>query len=136
MMEMIKNSTDGIYPLLPYQQALLDKVSEGFKAGQMMIISAGRRTGKSYLNQLYGNNLCKETLLPMKPEPKYKFSREWYVAEYDWRDYDAVREWCSQQFGPHPTNPDAWSRWWHSYANTIRFRDEKDYAWFVLRWGA
>lgn len=54
MMEMIKNSTDGIYPLRPYQQALLDKVSGGFKHGEMMILSAGRRTGKSY----YGMAAC------------------------------------------------------------------------------
>jgi hypothetical protein len=136
-MQTLKNVTEGI---LPFQQALLDKVSQGFKAGQMIIYSGGRQTGKSTLNQYYGklwsnNNLCKEIFLPMKPEPKYKFSRaKWYVVDYNWRDYDAVREWCTQQFGPHPKNPDAWSRWWHSYADTIRFRDEKDYQWFLLRW--
>ena len=130
-MKMIKNATEGIYS---FQQALLDKVSGGFKAGQMMIISAGRMTGKSYLNQLYGNNLCKEILLPMKPEPKYKFSREWYVATYNYNYYHEVFEWCTQHFGPHPSQPDAWSRWIHKYEDQIQFRDEKDYAWFVLRW--
>lgn len=142
---MLMNVTEGIYPMQPYQQALYDKVSGGFKAGQMMIISAGRRTGKSYLNSLYGgtgiktmyysNNLCKEILLPMKPEPKYKFSRaKWYEAEYNWKDYDEVVDWCTKQFGPHDNQPDAWSRWWHSYADKIRFRDEKDYMFFLLRW--
>lgn len=129
---MLKNVTEGIYP---YQQALLDKVSGGFKAGQMMVISAGRMTGKSYLNHLYGNNLCKEIILPMKPEPKYKFSRNWYVAEYDWVHQYEVLEWCRQQFGPHPKNPDAWSRWVNKYSEKIHFRDAKDYEWFMLRWG-
>lgn len=133
-MNILRNVTEGIYPLRPYQQALLDKVSGGFKAGEMMIISAGRRTGKSYLNQLYGNNLCKEILLPMKPEPKYKFSRDWYVAEYDWVHQYEVLEWCKQQFGPHPKNPDAWSRWCNHYSERIHFRDAKDYEWFLLRW--
>jgi hypothetical protein len=45
MMGILKNTTEGIYP---YQQAMLNKISGGFKHGEMMILSAGRRTGKSY----------------------------------------------------------------------------------------
>jgi hypothetical protein len=135
-MSILKNTTEGIYP---FQQALYDKVKDGgFKRGEMFLISAGRQTGKSMLNQMYGklwnNNLCKEILLPMKPEPKYKFSREWYIAEFDWVHTGEVLEWCKQQFGPHPKNPDAWSRWVNKYGEKIHFRDEKDYAWFMLRW--
>ena len=71
------------------------------------------------------------------PEPKYKFSRaKWYVAEFDTQYYFEVEAWCAEQFGPHPKRPDAWSRWQHTYENKIHFRDEKDYNWFVLRWGA
>ena len=41
-----------------YQIDLYRKlVAGGMKKGEMSIISAGRQTGKSYLNQLYGNNL-------------------------------------------------------------------------------
>lgn len=65
---------------------------------------------------------------------KYKFSRDWYVAEFNVDDYTDVVHWCREQFGPHPRNPDAWSRWEHRYENKIHFRDEKDYVWFVLRW--
>lgn len=151
-MGMIKNATEGIYPLLPYQQALLDKVSEGFKAGEMMIISAGRQTGKSMLNQYYGklynNNLCQEIMLTGQkhlrctlgalnrlPVNKYKFSRaNWYVAEYDNKHHFEVLEWCAQQFGPCPKRPDAWSRWVNKYSEKIHFRDAKDYEWFLLRW--
>lgn len=120
---------------------MLMNVTGGIAHGQMMIFTGGRRTGKSMLNQMYSklwsnNNLCQEILLPMKPEPKYKFSRaQWYVAEFDDRYYFEVEAWCSQQFGPHPAHPDAWSRWVHKYENKIHFRDSKDYAWFVLRWG-
>ncbi len=71
------------------------------------------------------------------PKSKYQFSREkWYVAEFDITDYTNVVHWCREQFGPHPRNPDAWSRWVHKYENKIHFRDEKDYHWFILRWGA
>lgn len=83
-----------------------------------------------------GTNLCKEILLPMfSLKPKYKFSRaKWYVAEYDNKHHFEVLEWCAQQFGPYPERPDAWSRWVNMYSEKIHFRDEKDYAWFMLRW--
>lgn len=118
---------------------MLMNVTGGIAPGELMIFSGGRRTGKSMLNQYYGklfnNNLCKEILLPMKLEPKYKFSRSnWYVADFDWVHQAEVLEWCSQQFGPHPQNPDAWSRWCNHYSERIHFRDAKDYEWFVLRW--
>ena len=147
-MQTLKNVTEGIYP--SFQQALYDKVlAGGFKRGEMFLISAGRQTGKSTLNYYYGklrnNNLCKEILLPGYPKtsaslnrlmPKYKFSRaKWYVAEYDNRHHFEVLAWCSQQFGPYPTRPDAWSRWVNNYSEKIHFRDEKDYQWFLLRWG-
>ena len=71
-----------------------------------------------------------------KPEPKYKFSRDWYIAEISTNDYDEVRAWCTEQFGPEDKFPNAWSRWQHRYEHQIFLRDEKDYNWFVLRWGA
>ena len=73
------------------------------------------------------------------PQPKYKFSRaKWYVADL-WNsghDMDEVREWCTKHFGPQPLYPDAWSRWINHLNSTFRFSNEKDYNWFVLRWGA
>ena len=136
-MQTLKNVTEGIYP---FQQALYDKVmAGGFKRGEMALYySAGRQTGKSTLNQMYGklwnNNLCKEIFLPMKPAPKYKFSRaKWYEAKLP-RDGQAAFNWCVKQFGPEPTNTDAWTRWYFNVDRTFRFRDEKDYVMFILRW--
>jgi hypothetical protein len=135
MMGILKNTTDGIYPFL------WDKLNQGgFKHGEMMLIARARQTGKSYyqkmmLNQIYGTNLCREIMLPMNPEPKYKFSRsKWHIADFRWQDQHKVFLWCEEQFGQHPHRPDAWSRWKTMLANSIAFRDEKDYAWFVLRW--
>ena len=71
------------------------------------------------------------------PKPKYKFSRaKWYVAEYNWVNQVEVVEWCTEQFGPHPENPDAWSRWNHKWQDRIQFRDEREYNWFILRWSS
>lgn len=139
-MQTLKNTTEGIYP---FQQALYQKVmAGGFKHGELLVLAAGRQTGKSTLNQYYGklfnNNLCKEILLPMKPAPKYKFGRaKWYEADL-WNsihEMSEVREWCVRQFGPQDRNPDAWSRWTNNLNSMYRFRDAKDYEWFLLRWG-
>ena len=94
------------------------------------------------------DNLCKEIMiddvyrqLPLMtikfpPKLKYQFSRaKWYEAEYNDCYYDEVRAWCTEQFGPQPDVADAWTRWHHKYHNTVFFRDQKDYNWFVLRWG-
>jgi hypothetical protein len=96
-----------------------------------------------YKLHVYQTNVCKEildypktTLALKKLMPKYKFSRKWFVADFDTAYYSEVDEWCKEQFGPHPKYPDVWSRWVHTYENQIHFRDQKDYNWFVLRWGA
>jgi len=68
---------------------------------------------------------------------KQKFSRaKWYEADLWNSGYkmDEVREWCVSQYGPQDYSPNAWSRWTNHYNSTFRFRDEKDYHWFVLRW--
>ena len=124
----MKNSTEGINP---FQQDIWDRLLiGGFN-------SIDRQLGKSQLNYYYGKNLCKEILLPMKPAPKYKFSRaKWYIADLWNSDHKMkeVREWCVCQFGPQDRNPDAWSRWTNNSNSLFRFRDEKDYIWFCLRW--
>lgn len=126
----------------------LESFTGGFKRGEMAIITSGRQTGKSYyyqkmlLNSVYGsvysndvNSLYANMFTDSIPQSKYKFSRaNWYVAEYDNKHHFEVLAWCSQQFGPYPARPDAWSRWFNMYSEKIHFRDEKDYVLFMLRW--
>jgi hypothetical protein len=119
---------------------------------------ASRRTG------IYNNNLCQEIMLTGQqqlqctlgltatyyshswnkthaalnrlPVNKYKFSRaRWYEAKL-YKNVDAALDWCEQHFGLEPNHPDAWSRWYFNVDRKFRFRDEKDYEWFLLRWGA
>jgi hypothetical protein len=142
-MNILKDIADGIYPLQPFQQAVYDKLNGGLTPGQLTLYGAGRQTGKSTLNwhflktRYYDTNLCKEIVLPMKPASKYQFSRaKWYEVHLFSKSWDPVQErlnWCEQTFGPQPKNPDAWSRWYTSFT-TLRFRDSKDYEWFMLRW--
>jgi hypothetical protein len=137
-MNILKDVTEGIepFPFLPFQQALWDRLSQGgFKQGQIALYSVVQQTGKStFLKSAYYNNLCNKILLPMKPAPKYRFSRaKWYEAKVP-RDQQAAFAWCVKQFGPEPTNTDAWTRWYFNVDRTFRFRDAKDYEWFLLRW--
>ncbi len=74
--------------------------------------------------------------MPTTAKPKYQFSRRWYVADFDTTYYDEVRAWCTEQFGPEDKFPSAWSRWQHRYEDQVYIRDERDYQWFILRWGA
>lgn len=109
---------------------------EGWKPGELYVVASASRIGKSYYYKQIRNAMYNGTNVTLgMPEPKYKFSRaNWYQAEFDDRHYFEVEAWCSQHFGPHPANPDAWSRWWHKFHNSILFRDEKDYILFMLRW--
>jgi hypothetical protein len=138
-MKILKDVTEGIdpFPFLSYQQALWDRMNQGgLKKGQMTLYSAVQHTGKStFLKSAYYKNLCNEILLPMKPASKYRFSRaKWYEAKVP-RDQQAAFAWCMKQFGPEPTITDAWTRWYFNVNRTFRFRDEKDYVMFILRWG-
>ncbi len=130
----MKNYSEGI-ELLPYQQALLDKLNQGgIIQGQISLYSAGRQTGKSILNAWFQNNLRKEILLEPMKEQKYKFSRNWHIGQFQWKDQQEVYQWCQENFGPMPRTPDAWSRWKTMPANQIAFRDEGDFTLFLLRW--
>jgi hypothetical protein len=121
---------------------MLMNVTGGIAPGQMLLYASARRTGKSTLNQYYqyyGSTGLTILYYPklfhdMKPESKYKFSRaKWYDAKLP-KDGQGAFNWCVKNFGPEPKNPDAWSRWYFNVERTFRFRDAKDYEWFVLRW--
>ena len=86
------------------------------------------------IDRLIESSLNSHSRVSIAPPLSPKFSRNWYQAEFDDRHYFEVDAWCEQHFGPHPKNPDAWSRWWHKFEDSILFRDEKDYVLFVLRW--
>ena len=69
--------------------------------------------------------------------PRYKFSRKWFMGESNHNDIDSlvdIENWCIDNFGPHPMNPDSWCRWYRYSTKKFYFRDEKDYVLFLLRW--
>lgn len=87
---------------------------------------------KQYVNGIEQPNMQS---YPKKSKSKHKFSRaKWYDANFDPARYFEIKEWCTQQFGPLNTNPDAWTRWFMQSHGVMRFRDEKDAMMFILRW--
>jgi hypothetical protein len=53
----------------------------------------------------------------------------WHGIEFDAvNDYDEVRVWSHEQFGPE------YKRWCHIHESIIHFRDEQDAVMFALRW--
>ena len=46
---------------------------------------------------------------------------------------NAILKWCNEQFGPANSITDVLARWSLSYS-ILRFRDEKDYIFFMLKW--
>ena len=73
--------------------------------------------------------------IPYAVHPRYKFSRKWHVGvAHMGASALEVYAWCSENFGTHPVNPDAWSRWYRYSYKKFYFRDEVDYVAFLLRW--
>ena len=68
--------------LHPWQQTLLDKLNGGIKSGEMMVISSGRQTGKSYVNKMY-MNMVAETIAPpfIKDRGTLVDGVPWYVVK-------------------------------------------------------
>jgi hypothetical protein len=55
---------------------------------------------------------------------------KWHRVEFDsLHNYDEVRIWCYEQFGP-----EHYGRWRHVFESSIFFRDERDATMFILRW--
>lgn len=72
---------------------------------------------------------------------KYTFSRaKWYDTVHvgsSVEDREEIFNWCVEVFGKPDSVPNAWSRWAYSsmqWTPRFRFRDEKDYVAFTLRW--
>lgn len=60
----------------------------------------------------------------------YKFNHQLFTSmDYSrYLEQDDARLWCQQVFGEEYTDR------WGYFIDGFNFNDEKDYAWFLLRW--
>jgi hypothetical protein len=128
--------------LQPWQQTILaDIESYGSKAGEIMVMTAGRNVGKSLMNQQAIDRLMRD--LNSRPieelvlrEQRFLGAR-FYTVEPIGGNWQEMYEWSKSVFG---TVSDPWDfkipslgRW---YANDrmFWFRNERDRTMFIMRW--
>jgi hypothetical protein len=131
--------------LHPWQQQIFDKLtSGGVKPSELMIMSAGRQTGKSYYTQYTIDRLMRD--LNSRPITDLVLSEGTvYGSRYhcvepiggDWRE---MEQWSIKTYGEVGSvwRADKWveepaQRW---YANNRKFwfRNEADRTMFILKW--
>ena len=110
-----------------YQQALIDKMQAGgFKPGELAIFSAGRQTGKSMLNQMYGSMTVKIR------KPKFEINAKAEVDGATWYTISCNKEisaWLRSQ--PKEWRYEALAHGWSFPQFDIH---EKLYTLLALRW--
>ena len=125
------------------------KTAMGFKPGEMVIMTAGRNTGKSVFNSANFQQMWNSVFNP-KPQPISDLVLEenkvhgarYYTVEPKggvWADMEA---WCFQTFGEPgeiwPMQDFAWPEAprWMQNNRKFWFRNLKDRDWFIMRWRA
>lgn len=135
------------YKLYPYQITLLDKMSSGFKPGEMAIMTSGRQTGKSALNAAYGrlwNDIMEAStkVSDMILSEGTVYGSRYYCVQPVGGNWIEMEAWCGQVFGEgsralwgDKKAPEPARRW---YANNRKFwfKSEKDRDWFIVMWRA
>ena len=113
--------------LLPYQQVLIDKMqSGGFKPRELMLFTAGRQTGKSMLNQMYGS------MSVQIRKPKFEINAKAEVDGATWYTVSCTKEisaWVRSQ--PKEWQHEALAHGWVLSQFDIH---EKLYTLLSLRW--
>jgi hypothetical protein len=134
--------------MYPFQKDLLDKITSiGFKRGELSVITAGRRAGKSTMTQQTIERLFRE--LNSQPVSDLILSEgrvygaRYYCVEPIGGHWRKMEDWCISTYGK--TTGSIWAqevdkstplvneRW---YANNRKFwfRNEKDRTLFIMKW--
>ena len=119
-----------------------EKIINGFKPGEMAIVTGGRQTGKSQM-QAYmrmWNDIQQRPVEDLKLTEGTVYGSRYHCIEPVGGSWIEMQEWCFNQFGDSgkhiwgeketPTHPQRW------YMNNRKFwfRDEQDRLMFVMRW--
>jgi hypothetical protein len=129
--------------LYPWQLDMLKKMS-GFKKSELMVMTAGRRAGKSYWSGQAVDRLMKDLMSwPVEElvlsEGRVRGARYYCVEPVggNWREMEA---WCFKQFGDVGNNI-GWAESenpvchrWYMNNRKFWFRNEADRTMFILKW--
>jgi hypothetical protein len=131
--------------MYPWQQQMFDRITAGgFKPGEMIVMTAGRRTGKSQMTQQAIDRLMRD--LNSRPIEELVLSEgRIYGARYhcvepiggNWRE---MEDWCIRTYGEVGSvwRADKWieepAQRWYANDRKFWFRREADCTMFVLKW--
>ena len=119
-----------------------EKIINGFKPGEMTIVTSGRQTGKSQM-QAYmrlWNDIHYQPISDLKLSEGTVYGSRYYCVEPIGGNWLEMQEWSLNQFGDSGKHiwgsnevPPLNERW---YMNNRKFwfRDEKDQLMFVMKW--
>ena len=119
-----------------------EKIFNGFKPGEMAIVTGGRQTGKSQM-QAYmrlWNDIQYRPVEDLKLTEGTVYGSRYHCVEPVGGSWIEMQEWCLNQFGDSGKHiwgsnetPSPQERW---YMNNRKFwfRDEQDRLMFVMRW--
>jgi len=111
--------------MITYQQALYDKLQVGgFKQGEIMLFAAGRQTGKSMFNQMYGSTMKSVTEFEITAKAEVD-GATWYTVSCT-KD---ISEWLRTQ--PKELRYEALAYGWALSQFDIH---EKLYTMLALKW--
>jgi hypothetical protein len=125
--------------LHPWQMDMLKKL-EGFKPSELMIISAGRGTGKSTFNQQTIDRLMRD--LNNRPIENLVISEgrvhgaRYYCVEPIGGNWLNMEKWATETFGAVGSvwALDPPSKRWYANDRKFWFRNEADRTMFILKW--
>jgi hypothetical protein len=119
--------------LNPYQQDMLNKISGGFKLGEMAIAASGRQTGKSFINQY----IQQWHDMQQQQQPKCEIITQAEVDGKTWYTISCSKE-VSMWIRDNGIEHDSWYEHidssWHIYKNMFDISEEF-YMLVVLKFG-
>jgi hypothetical protein len=128
------------YPdLLPWQEEVLKK----FQAGsEYKIVSAGRQTGKSWVNsimQQHMDNLVGRPIRKLICSTGTIFGHDYVTVEPRGGSWCEMEQWCIDTYGPESK---IWEMFkdqnqpgrWYTHEDAFWFSDPRDCEWFILKW--
>jgi hypothetical protein len=132
--------------LHPWQQDMLKKMS-GFKKGELMVMAAGRQTGKSYFTAAALKRLMDDInshpISDLNLTEGRVYGARYYCVEPIGGNWREMEDWCINTYGKttgsiwaqevDKTTPLVNERW---YANNRKFwfRNEADRTMFIMKW--
>jgi hypothetical protein len=132
--------------LHPWQQEMLKKMS-GFKKGELMVMTAGRQTGKSYFTAAALKRLMDDInshpISDLNLTEGRVYGARYYCVEPIGGHWREMEDWCIKTYGKttgsiwaqevDKTTPLVNERW---YANNRKFwfRNEADRTMFIMKW--